>query len=60
MASTTLTLPVSDAVRRCTLQVRVRLTGQRLFALRLWLGTRLIRLAAFVLGCYIALDVEGR
>ena len=59
MASTNLTLPVSDVLRRCTLNVRVRLTGLRIFALRVWLGTRLIRLAALVLGCNIAIETEA-
>lgn len=37
--------------------IRVSLTGVRVMTCRLWIGTQLIRLAAFVIGCKSDVDV---
>ncbi len=41
-------IPMSDLCGRITLNVTV--TGVRVFKARLWLGSRLFRLAAWVIG----------
>jgi hypothetical protein len=50
-----ITMP--ELMRNITLHIRV--TGQRVTAIRFWLGTRLLRLAAWVIGCGIEIDTES-
>ena len=45
-----------DAMRRTTLHVKIRATGQREMAVRVFVATRLIRLAALVLGCGVSFE----
>lgn len=47
---------MADAMRNVTLTVRI--TGQRRYAVRQWIAVRLMALAAVVLGCGFAADVE--
>ena len=46
-----------DLMRRMTLNVKV--TGKGVLAIRLWVGTRLILLAAHVMGCGIEIEGPG-
>jgi hypothetical protein len=47
-------IPMRDIVKGLT--VTVRITGTRVFKFRMWLGSKLLRLAAIVIG--IGCDVE--
>lgn len=38
--------------------MRVRITGQRSFAMRVWLAVRIMKVAARVLGCNLDVDAE--
>jgi hypothetical protein len=49
-------LPMSEAVRSLTLQIRV--TGCKVAAVRMWLGRQVLKLAAFVIGCGIEIEVD--
>lgn len=50
------TIPMSAGMQRATLNVRV--TGARLFRVRMVIGTWLIRCAALALGCRFHLEVK--
>ena len=54
MASTHVKIPIGPLMRRATICVDV--TGVRTWRLRLWVGMRLIALAAIVMGCGIRFD----
>ena len=45
----------SEIVNAMTLTVNIHVTGLRWLTLRLWIGTRLIRLAGGVIGCSIVI-----
>lgn len=47
MAAATVHLP--ELMQRVTLSVRI--TGKRRLAARLWIGSRILRLACVVMGC---------
>lgn len=55
MASADMNVPMSDVMKQCT--VNVRLTGVRVWRVRLWIGCKLIKLASLVMGCGIRMDV---
>ena len=44
---------IGDAVKCMTMTVHISMTGIRWFKLRLWIGSRLIKLAASIIGCGI-------
>jgi hypothetical protein len=48
-----LKIPMSEVVSKITMTIFV--TGQRTFALRFWLGIKLLKFAAFVIGMPIHL-----
>ena len=48
---------VSDALREITLEVKI--VGFRSWRIRLWIGTRLLQLAAWVIGCGIKIETTG-
>jgi hypothetical protein len=56
MAELTAKIPISKVTKEVTMQVRV--TGFRSFKFRLWIATLLIRLAAFVAGMGIEVNLE--
>lgn len=41
---------IREVTKHMTLGITVRVTGQRTYRLRLWLGTRLLKLAGRVIG----------
>jgi len=49
----TVTVSAQDAMKQVTATVEIKVTGTSIMRLRLWLGIRLINLAAFVIGCRI-------
>jgi hypothetical protein len=49
--------PVAKALQSMTLQVRV--TGLRRFRIRVWLGIRLLKLAAWVIGTGINIELPN-
>lgn len=49
-------VPAAKAMQSLTIKVRV--TGLRRFKLRLWLGTQLLKLAAWVIGANIEIEVQ--
>lgn len=51
-----ITVQMSDAIKRMTITVKV--TGLRSFQVRMWLGVKLIQLAAFIIGCNSNVVVE--
>ncbi len=51
-----ITMPISGAMRGVT--IKVRLTGRRRMAARLWIGALLVRAAAKVIGCIVELDTR--
>ena len=56
MAEATIHLP--DMMQRVTLHVTV--TGQRRVAIRVWLGSKLILLAARIMGCGIEITTDTK
>ena len=50
----TINVSASEAVRR--LEFKVTVTGIKTMRVRMWLGVRLIRLAAMVIGCGIKVE----
>jgi len=56
MASNTIKLPISRVTRRITMSVKI--TGFRSWGFRLWVGTRLIKLACFIVGCKTEIEVK--
>jgi hypothetical protein len=57
MASTSMNLPASAAMRNVTMNVRV--TGLRTLRVRMWFAGKLLLLAAWVAGCGIEIDTAG-
>jgi len=43
-------LPISHAVR--DLKITVRVTGVQVFRARMWLGVKVMRIGAWIIGCY--------
>ena len=54
MAKTEVNIPMQRLVGHMTITVNV--TGVRAARMRLWIGIRLIRLAALIIGCGIKVD----
>lgn len=54
MASADMDIHMSTLMSNCT--IRIRLKGERRFKARLWVAIRLMKAAAFVLGCGIDVD----
>lgn len=52
----TLDLHMPSAMRNVTMTIRI--TGQREFRIRTWVAVRLMAVAAVVLGCNIAVEME--
>jgi hypothetical protein len=50
--------PMSKVVRDITFDIRI--TGQKVAKARLWLGTRIIMLAALIIGCTINIDCSHK
>lgn len=50
--------PASKAIGGLTLQVR--LTGLPIMRTRLWLGARILRLAAWVIGCDVEIETASK
>jgi hypothetical protein len=46
-------ISIGDIMAGQTIEVEIRITGIRWFKFRFWLGTRLLKLAARVIGCGI-------
>lgn len=46
--------PIGSAVKHMTMQVDI--AGLRVFRLRVWLGMKLIALAAWVIGCSVKVE----
>lgn len=51
-------LPVQTAVSGLTLQIRV--TGIDVLRVRLWLGAQLMRLAGWIIGCNVEVEIEDK
>lgn len=51
----TIRMPMSSAAKRVTLSVK--LTGRTRFAIRLWCGVHLIKLAARIIGCGVEISL---
>jgi hypothetical protein len=49
-------LPISDTARDLTISVQI--SGAKTFRVRLWLGAKLIHLAARVIGCKCEIEVR--
>lgn len=59
MPSTNITIPIGKHLREnSTLCVRVEVSGLRVFKMRMWCGLQIMRLAAFVIGMPLTVDVE--
>lgn len=60
MTSTNATVSVNpnDYTKHVTMNVTVKTTGRRTFAIRMAVGGFLIRLAARVIGCHVNIDTE--
>lgn len=56
MASSAISLPISDAARE--LVISVRITGLKVFSARLWLAHQVLRLAALVAPVDMKIVVE--
>ena len=48
--------PMKQVTQSVTLKVRIR--GRRSFKFRMWVGTRLLVLAAWVIGTQISIDLD--
>lgn len=49
---------ISEIVRKnLSLTVEIQVTGMRWFRFRLWAGSRILKLAAYVIGCGI--EIKG-
>ncbi|AHE56013.1 hypothetical protein [Sphingomonas sanxanigenens] len=48
----------ADAMRGLTLTTK--LTGMKRLAVRIWIGTRILMLAAMVFGCRVEVDIVDR
>lgn len=51
-------VPMSAAM--ASLTINVRITGMKVARARLWLGTRVMMLAAVVIGCGIEFDAKSK
>lgn len=56
MAAIELSMP--DLMKHMTLDMVV--TGQREASIRIWLGTRLLKLGAWVMGCGVNVEVSAK
>lgn len=56
MAEAVIHLP--DVIHMVTLKAKI--TGDRAFALRIWLGCKVMALAALIIGCGIEIDTDGK
>jgi len=59
MASSEIIVPVSEVVKDLTLTVVITGTGVRAFAFRCWLASKIMCLAAFVIGCGIEIKDQS-
>ena len=50
-------VPMRSVTEHITMHVNV--TGVRTWKIRVWVGTQLIRLAAFVMNCNVVVDTEA-
>jgi hypothetical protein len=50
-------ISMGDIMAGQTIEVEIRITGIRWFKFRFWLGTRILKLAARVIGCGIEIKV---
>lgn len=53
-------VPMSSVMQNITMRVAVRITGQTVFPVRVFFATRLIKLAALILGCGVEIDLGKR
>jgi len=52
----TATVKMSEIARELTMNVRV--TGLKMFSVRMWIGLRVMRIAAAIIGCKSRIDVD--
>lgn len=60
MANANITIPSRQLMSHTTLTATIRVTGMRMFAIRAWCATRLMVLAARLLGCGLSIDLEQK
>jgi hypothetical protein len=56
MPSTVVHIPVRSILNRVTMHVHVN--GVKLWTARIWLGTKILKCAALVMGCGLRVEVE--
>ena len=58
MRATTINVPVSSLTSGIT--IAFRLTGASRWRVRLWIAARLVRVAGFIAGCRVEVDIVPR
>jgi hypothetical protein len=56
----TIEVPMSDVMQRIHMRVAFRITGQAVFPVRVFIAARLVKLAAWILGCGVEIDDMGK
>ncbi len=50
---------MSELMKNITMDVKVEITGMRIFAVRRWIATQMLKLSAWILGCQIKIEVSN-